>query len=66
MTIGRSDAIKRSVQMISCAALVGRVEENRRAVLRAHVVALAVERGRVVHGEEYFQNLAKVTTDGSR
>src|SRR5689334_16377526 len=33
--------------------------ENRRAVLRPGIVALAVARGRIVNDEEYGQNIAK-------
>jgi hypothetical protein len=40
------------------AGLLGRAEVHAAAVLGAHVVALAVELGRVVHQEENLQDLA--------
>src|SRR2546421_1706134 len=39
--------------------LLGRMVENRRAVLRAHVAALTVQRRRVVNREEHVQQLVE-------
>jgi len=38
--------------------LLRRVVEDHRAVLRPHVVALAIQGGRIVNAEEHLQNLA--------
>src|ERR1041384_3173559 len=39
------------------------MEEDRRAILRARVIALSIQRGWIVDGEKYFYNFA-IGSDG--